>query len=140
MSNTNLIFAGIGLINLLSIYLLIKLLGTKTALWKTLLAALVIVLSFIPFMGIPGAVAAIPAEVWATLLLGESVTEVFSGDKAWPAAIFTTAIMGVGLIPAITLSYYLAKHRSRRYWNVVFFTSFAFWSSWCPIIVIYMHR
>lgn len=128
------------LINLVAIYSLVKSLGWRSATFWSLGCLGFSAASFIPLMGLPGGLAMLPGEIWSHLFLKESVGEVFSGDKAWPAALIVTGLMNSMLIPCLAIAVLLVGPIAGwSRWGVLLGV-YSFWASWCPLFAILLDR
>ena len=113
----------------------------KSALFTTLGSIGGIVLSFVPFMAILGMVAILLGEIWSKIFLGISLSQTFQGDKMWPAAFFTNAIIAVAVLPAISLlSWYFAGPLNQLNHWIIFTGILLLWASVSPIIVLKLQQ
>ena len=127
-------------INVAAIYGLFRMLGWKLGLRSTVICLIFIIGSFIPMMGIPGMLAMFPAELWSYLIFDTSIMEVFDGDKAWPAALYVTALINVALLPLFSLTTWKFGHLPTRSKRILFLGIVFFWASWCPVIVLWLEQ
>jgi hypothetical protein len=74
----------------------------RSALLSTLAGAAVSGLGTIPGMGLPGALALVPASPFILAIWGGPEEVLFPRDSAWPYAIMTTLALGP-LVPAVWL-------------------------------------